>query len=138
MRMKQHTAKSLAKYLGNGVSFILENTLREKRGSIFGITSESVCVSYGSHSRMHFGGEIAKLRPVLKSYKILIKPMEFEGALLGLAIPSGQGDPEYAVGEMAEYIDQLINLGFGAIPDTESPTGYVDLFGYPCCLGDEE
>lgn len=33
-------------------------------------------------------------------------------------------------------IDKLTRLGFGSIPNKKSPTGYVDLFGYPCiCQG---
>lgn len=31
-------------------------------------------------------------------------------------------------------IEKLIELGFGAIENKESPTGYVDLFDYPCVL----
>ncbi|MEK6881890.1 MAG: hypothetical protein AABY22_19890 [Nanoarchaeota archaeon] len=30
------------------------------------------------------------------------------------------------------YLEKLIDFGFGAIPNSESPTEYVDLFGYPC------
>lgn len=36
------------------------------------------------------------------------------------------------VGLDYDKLDLLIQCGFGAIPNTESPTGYVDLFGYVC------
>lgn len=35
-------------------------------------------------------------------------------------------------GYMPQELNALIDLGFGAIKDEESPTGYVDLFGYVC------
>ncbi len=38
--------------------------------------------------------------------------------------------------KVAKTIETLINDGYGATPNDESPTGYVDLFGNPCVAED--
>lgn len=45
----------------------------------------------------------------------------------------GQGTPTRVIASHLR-VEELITLGYGAIKDKDSPTGHVDLWGYPCVL----
>lgn len=100
--------------------------------------------------------------PILKPYEKLLEPMLWEGETIipieyvynaympcrvmhntiidryntyacNIDFSCPALEPESGLGGYTpDIIEKLINLGFGAIEDEESPTGYVDLFGYVC------
>lgn len=161
-RIKKHTAQSLGRYLGSKVK--CAGGLQETSGKGLILTGISQYDSHGNASDIAhiydagywYPWPTEKVYPILKPASLLSRE---EKALLTYTIfDHNNGQFEYSpntedsnlpddydenfnffsdgrnLQDMLRYAEKLIEMGFGAIPNPESPTGYVDLFGYPCIV----
>lgn len=156
--IKLHDARSLGKYLGKKMAweeseahFIPVGILTEVH-SDNGITVDHAKVAAN------------KIYPILYSIKTLAKRPEDIKTLYGYtekdvwnpdAWPLSPddihedsihvGDCKYGIGyDFQEgsplyfwQVSKLFDLGYGAIQDLESPTGYVDFWNHACVCGDD-
>lgn len=193
--IKQHTAKSLSRYLGLPMRYMCPDEIAlvylegVKMPELVGLVSYNGIRENNKYQRvdrwlnlnMINGSRVESLYPILKTYDKLIEPVWLEGKVMPLyyvfgykfdlydielgssniVFKPGYGEPTYTIvrndffyicnefdvrGKFLEImlpptsyeIEKLIKLGFGAIANSESPTGYVDLFGYPCVVADSQ
>ena len=154
LKMKtKHTAETLKYYLGREV--YIDRGVARHAATLIRISSKSemVKVEWEAHNGNNFTEEdiskesikASQCYPILKTAEELTEEEfnqvyinhsnidymflenDFEIELLNCNECLGE-----VVRPQAYEIEKLINLGYGAIPNEESPTGYVDLFGNPC------
>lgn len=111
--MKQHTAQSLARYLGKKVlckdpAYALKRESKTYTGKLLRVDYPSFL--FIENDGMPFTPNW--VFPILKPLLLDFNSGYWKFSPVGL--------------------ETMMEEGFGAIPDSESPTGYVDLFGYPC------
>lgn len=152
--IKQHTARSLARYLGLKVKIIrIESPYLSWETTIQGI---DLTGAVNCNSKTEVTGEdhisVAQLGihivyPILYSIKTLKNRPEDFGCFFkvqysnykeclqndfSLYWSTGFGDESRRPDKVL-----LIEKSYGAIPNQETPTGYLDPFGYPCICRDE-
>lgn len=71
---------------------------------------------------------------LIKNLDMIDDPIEIGEDFVGPCPYSDKTSSYSKEHDWLEVVEKLIELGFGAIEDKESPTGYVDLWGYPCVL----
>lgn len=177
--IKQHTAQSLAKYLGKPVKFKSEPYFLE--GIKLELSNNPQCIFLiklnttidniysGCQREYVHKGDKHSVFPILKTYDRLLdinpetgntfcediykfestKNFKVEIEYDGIYTENGERIINHEFEEIDLYLDKgflnpfqllekLIQYGFGAIENKESPTGYVDLFGYPCVKDERE
>tara|TARA_R110000787_G_scaffold127401_1_gene238821 strand:+ start:310 stop:792 length:483 start_codon:yes stop_codon:yes gene_type:complete len=142
--MKQHTAKTLKYYSGMEVYIHC--------GSYCSHTRKGILASISIHDQSDVvfsnDGVLScynrSLYPILKTAnelteEILNKVYCDEQDDTDLDIDQwfnmeffGEDGGEYYSKPGPKELQRLLELGYGAIENKESPTGYVDLFGMPC------
>jgi len=141
----KHTVDMLKYYLGQEVCLVFEDGLNKERT----LTTRMLDQIYNNDIYCLYN-----LHPILKTVEDLhyetrnslnkigsrifnkYFEMEYESFNYSFYVEGGHYGEEIEVynnpREHLEFILELIKLGFGATPDKDSPTGYVDLFGTPC------
>lgn len=152
--IKTHTPSSLARYLEKKVKVVFGNP----EVSFIGIlsqctaTSQFVFVRKGDVFSAEDRYPISMVYPVLYSVKTLEKrQQDFENIYRR---DKRYRDKRYIANVNKNFmvciyansisivletqmIEELMELGYGAVFSPDSLTGYVDLFGYPCVCGDD-
>ncbi len=166
--IKQHTAQSLARYLGREVQVKFGNTGGQSNlGKLhsIGIRGEGfikgAITSMYSHFKLeeyqgfdkHENYKPDIIHPLLKDYTQLTKEdietvytseREIEGYEIEVYKSFDYLEFSDEDGVYVKYrlhpiqIEKLKDLGYGAIKDRESPTKYVDLWGDPCALKEKK
>ena len=144
--IKTHTAQSLGKYLGGNV-IDFESRFVYKLTGINTFT-HALQVHDGSYELYYdfknYGTKLFEsFIPIVKTYdkvtyEDLLYIYENAGYYYKAFVLKEKVKCDFSsfcADEMVfkpEVMERLIERGFGAIQNTESPTDYVDLFGYVC------
>ena len=142
MEIRQHTAQSLALYLGRevmvkGVKCRFTNVGMKFGGNIDFDVIE-VDINRAKFALPPF--DFSAVFPILKPFppKETECPVDEGGLPKGVLWDGKVNQPN----EKVEWYDTIFEFAEGiefyakyAYPNPESPTGYVDLFGYPCVVG---
>jgi len=138
--IKQHTARSLARYLGMEVrvNSFNEQLFQNSKEVLAGILSSPDHFSL-EYDHGFYSLEEHDIYPILKDHTQLTDEdvrKAYGWSCLKDFIQEDFGKASSKISLKAATI--LINCSYGAIKDKESPTGYVDLWGYPCVLKEKE
>ena len=140
-----HTAKTLGKYLGMKVYCDKEKKVGElyrlSSGNGVDLLSETTPRKWSRDLTEHTGHTPLPVYPILKTVDDLTEEdypySPFNNILTGVCLRDefepGKNDMGLTLFRASELLQGLLINNAGAVPDKDSPTGYVSIFdGLPC------